>query len=175
MLDVQLPGASDCGPASAAMAVAFGSCGVHLPSKDHIRTQIGHPGATSLPELAAVIRSYGVMTLRAKDAPWGKADAWLASSRNIILLGIDYGTVNDLKPGLSSCRSFRGGHYVVARFTRPVRGTLRVKVYDPLADGRRPGIPSGPQLWPLWLIRTAAAAYAGQRGTWSGLIVSRPK
>lgn len=55
------------------------------------------------------------------------------------------GTQFDGSPG------FRGYHQVI------LSGG---KVYDPLADGRRPGIPAGPQRWPKDLLRRAAGRYA---------------
>jgi hypothetical protein len=56
-----------------------------------------------------------------------------------IILGVDYGAVNDLMPGLSGSSSFRGGHYVVLWGLED--GWTRLG--DPLHDGRRPGIPRG--------------------------------
>lgn len=55
------------------------------------------------------------------------------------------GTQWDGSPG------FRGYHQVI------LSGG---KVIDPLADGRRPGIPEGPQRWPKDLLRRAAGKYA---------------
>jgi hypothetical protein len=55
------------------------------------------------------------------------------------------GTPYDGSPG------FRGYHQVILSGGR---------VYDPLADGRRAGIPKGPQRWPKDLLRRAAGKYA---------------
>jgi hypothetical protein len=60
-----------------------------------------------------------------------------------VIVGIDYGRLNDLMPRLSGSTTFRGGHYVVLWGYEAQGGVAWTRLGDPLHDGRRPGIPRG--------------------------------
>ena len=59
---------------------------------------------------------------------------------------------------LDSCPGYGGGHSVYVNEFRSAYGFL---VGDPLADGRRRGIPKGWKWWPASVVREAAQAFPG--------------
>ena len=69
----------------------------------------------------------------------------LQEGRALIVL-IDYGRLNDLMPRLSGSPTYRGLHFVtLVGHGEDAHGTDWTYLYDPLHDGRRPGIPRGVQ------------------------------
>lgn len=60
-----------------------------------------------------------------------------------VVVGIDYGRLNDLMPRLSGSPAFRGQHFVCLQGHERTRGSAWTHLGDPLHDGRRPGIPRG--------------------------------
>ena len=91
-------------------------------------------------------------------------DAWTMGARSdrALLFSISYSavapTVYDGSPG------FYGNHAVVLH---------RGLVYDPLADGRYPGIPEGPDKWPKDLLRRAAGRYASLGAGRAAVIIGK--
>lgn len=82
---------------------------------------------------------------------------------------IDYGKWNQLV-GQTGDPGFTEGHSIGVRGQRTFRGKVQWKVYDPLEDHRRPGIPQGPR----WIARDkvvkAAEAFARANGRcWVGV------
>jgi hypothetical protein len=129
-----------------------------LPTPSEIRNQVSpHAcGGTSLNENgAAVAHLYAVtMTIR-YNIPWESFRSLIISGRGAVV-PILYRILParfDASPG------FNGNHAIFVNERRASDGAYLV--YDPLADGRRAGIPKGPQWWPGSLLRDAAYAYPG--------------
>jgi hypothetical protein len=81
-----------------------------------------------------------------------------------ICLWINYGWVNDNVPRLSGDKAFRGTHCVGLLGIRDDDTVgWQIKVFDPLYDGRRAGIPKGPQWWSTTDLKKAAAAVTGAK------------
>lgn len=157
---------SNCGPASQAMASDRWREG-RDPDNHHgwpprpaeVRNFISpHScGGTSLQDNdAASTHLYEAPMAVRYGVPWSTFRSLIISGRGAVLQ-IDYGVVSptrfDASPG------FTGLHAVYVNERRSSDGAFLV--YDPLADGRRKGIPRGPQWWPADLVRRAALAFPG--------------
>lgn len=157
---------SNCGPASQAMAAQRHREGVDPlnhhgwpPMPSEIRNYISptHCGGTSLQEndgaathlyLADMNVRYGV--------PWSTFQSLIISGRGAIVQ-IWYGVISPTK--FDASPGFTGAHAIYVNERRASDGAYLV--YDPLADGRRAGIPKGPQWWPGSLLQKAAYAMPG--------------
>lgn len=62
-----------------------------------------------------------------------------------LFVGIDYDRLNRLMPRLSGSRTYRKGHAIGLRGFKWDGRYVWTLLYDPLHDGRRPGIPRGIQ------------------------------
>ena len=146
----------NCNSTCTAMLVAFETGNAKKPSGGDVRACTknadGSPdvlgGTRPSQNVDAAKRCWGVdLDYRLMDFE----QAWTLSNRTdtAISISISYavisGTPFDGSPG------FRGLHQIVRS------GGL---VSDPLADGRRPGIPKGPRAWPKELLKRAAGKYA---------------
>ena len=178
----QISGASDCGPATAAMTVDFATGGRIRPSLLEIRRRMGVPhGPTTVHDQEQAVESYDREAVHVGLRPvhlaphlrgdWHDCHAVMVAQTRWLGLVLDYETINDDPVGrrLSGDKNFMGLHFLGA-FGHRVdgRGIQRVRIYDPLADGRRPGIPEGVRWWPVELVRRAMADAAGPgRATWT--------
>jgi hypothetical protein len=171
----------DCWVRSVSMAIDFATKGAQVPSVDAIRNRANNPsggGNTADQERAA--ESYDtpgetgqrqpVKYDRKVGAPWGDFTGPLQNGDKAVVLSIDYGIVNDKKPGLSGDPGFDGNHSVMFLGSREGGDGIELKAYDSLYDGRRSGIPNGPQWWPQWLAKDAAAAFAGSGKATGGVV-----
>jgi hypothetical protein len=184
----QLNGSStageDCWVRSVSMAIDFATRGATVPSVDAIRNRAGvKSGSGNTADQEKAAESYNtpdetggrdpVKYERHVADPWADqpVDA-MKNAEKVVVLSIDYGVVNEQKPQLSGDPGFNGNHSVMFGATRTngETGNLEVKAFDSLYDGRRSGIPNGPQWWPVWLAREAAEAFAGA-GKWTGGII----
>lgn len=155
---------SNCGPASHAMAADRHRRGVDprtphgwLPTPAEIRNYIGPCGGTSLQDNdAAVTHMYLVNMDVRYDVPWTTFRSFIIAGRGAVVQ-IDYGVIAPTKYDASP--GFTGNHAVYVNERRSSDGAYLV--YDPLADGRRKGIPKGPQWWPATLLQKAAYAMPG--------------
>lgn len=150
-------GGLNCNCACGAMLVALETGGAKRPTASEFRSRTrnddGTPDVTGGTHPSQIVecaqRAYGV-TLDQRVMPF--EDAWKLGQRSDVgvSVSISYaviaGTRFDSSPG------FTGFHQVV------LSGG---KVFDPLADGRRAGIPTGPEAWPKDLLRRAAGKYSG--------------
>jgi hypothetical protein len=162
----------NCGPASQAMAAQRHRKGIDPknvhgwpPMPAEIRNQVSpHScGATNMNELdVAAMHLYGVDMLVRYGIPWASFQSLIISGRGAIVQ-ISYSVIHGTK--YDACPTFRGNHGIYVNERRASDGAFLV--YDPLADGRRAGIPKGPQWWPASLLK--AAAYA-MPGTAAGLV-----
>jgi len=162
----------NCGPASQAMAAQRHRKGVDPrnshgwpPMPPEIRNRISPYGCsnTNLSQLdAAALHLYGVDMLVRYGISWSSFQSLIISGRGAIVQ-ISYRVIAPTK--FDASPGFYGNHGVYVNERRASDGAYLV--YDPLADGRRAGIPKGPQWWPASLLK--AAAYA-MPGTASGTV-----
>jgi len=157
---------TNCNCASHAMAVMRHRLGMD-PHNEHgwpsspaeIRNRLGACGGTNLPENdLAVQHLYGVNMDVRYNVPMATFRSLIISGRGAVVpiwYGIIAPTKYDASPG------FTGGHGIYVNERRASDGAYYV--YDPLADGRRKGIPKGPQWWPASLLQRAAETYPGTR------------
>jgi hypothetical protein len=156
----------NCGPACQAMAADRHRKGVdpktpHAwpPMPAEIRNFISpHTcAATSLTvNDAAATHMYATNMLVRYGIPWTTFRSLIISGRGAIVqisYSVIHGTKVDASPG------FMGNHAIFVNERRGSDGAFYV--YDPLADGRRPGIPKGPQWWAATLLQRAAYAMPG--------------
>lgn len=162
-------GWSNCFCTCTAMQIAFETGNQKRPTGADVRFCCHNAdgtrdvlGGTNAPEnVAAAQRCWGV-TLDYRYMAF--EDFWRLSTRPDYALSVSIsyavisGTPFDGSPG------FRGNHQVLRS------GGL---VYDPLADGRRAGIPSGPQAWPKALLLRAAGRYASVGEGRAAVVVAR--
>lgn len=173
---------SDCALACAKMAIRFGTCNHVSPSIETIRKQAGldkpdpppDDFSTTATEYARAVNAFddeaqakGFVGLNAgvheRQDTSGLWDVVQEAKKWVTVL-IDYGVVNDLEPKKSGDKNFRGSHAVGVFGFKPKaqssNGRHKVKVFDPLADGRASNIPSGPQWWDWTTLEQAADHYA---------------
>jgi hypothetical protein len=143
----------NCGPASSAMHLDRDTRGAETSTGAHVRNLTGDKsGGTNLAQDdAALLKGWPPidhMDVRPK-LPWSEAMAHLDRGQGFSL-SLSYapfsGTEWDGAPG------FRKNHRVFVN----ERSAGELLVYDPLADGRRVGIPQGPDWIPEDLVRRAA-------------------
>jgi hypothetical protein len=129
-----------------------------LPKPAEIRAFIGGScGGTTLEQNdRAATHMYATDMLVRYDVPWTTFRSLIIAGRGAVLQ-IDYGVIAptrfDASPG------FTGNHAIYVNERRSSDGAFLV--YDPLADGRRSGIPKGPQWWPASLLQRAACTMPG--------------
>lgn len=157
---------TNCGCACHAMAALRDRKGIDPrnahgwpPTPTEIRVQIDGRfacGGTSLDEnKAAVAHLYGVTMALRYNIPFNSFASLIISGRGAVV-PIRYAVIAPTK--FDASPGFTGNHGVFVNERNPAGYFL---VYDPLADGRRAGIPKGPQWWPGTLLRAAAEAYPG--------------
>ncbi len=114
-------------------------------------------GGTSLQENdAAATHLYLTDMLVRYGVPWATYQSLVISGRGA-LTQISYSVIAPTK--FDGSPGFTGAHAVYVNERRSTDGAFLV--YDPLADGRRAGIPQGPNWWPASLLRAAAYAMPG--------------
>ena len=193
-LDGSVSEAFDCGVAACVMALDDASYGRIRPSTEALRKRMGNDrDATNPDQWKAAIDSYAdrftALGLRpprtAVVRGKGHDELWhlLHDKRRRVLAALHYGTVASEKRSLWASRSFRGNHAVYLRAATVVDEGRRVPAYDPLADGRFKGCPSGRRLWPFWLVKAATGNVRDAKGRrlypgedrWIGLVVSKAR
>jgi hypothetical protein len=156
---------SNCGPASHAMAADRHRKGVDpktphgwLPTPSEIRNYMtpNSCGGTNLQQNDAACTHMYLVNMDVRyGVPWTTFRSAIISGRGAVVQ-ILYSKVParfDGSPG------FGGNHAVFVNERRSSDGAYLV--YDPLADGRRAGIPKGPQWWPASVLQAAAYAMPG--------------
>jgi hypothetical protein len=141
--------------------VLFGVTPIASPPSDSI-----HPGRA-----ASAARGHDELSQLLRD------------QRRRVIAALHFGTVASEKRSLWASRSFRGNHAVYLRAATVVDEARKVPAYDPLADGRFAGCPSGRRLWPFWLVRAATGNVRDGKGRrlypgedrWIGLVVSKAR
>lgn len=183
-LDGSPTAGEDCGVRALSMGIDYATYGALRPAVKELRRRMGvYTGATKMSNLNSAIETYddsemkphGYTGLKMYDryaAPFDDAVATPLANGHYVIVQVDYEVVNKVAPRLSGDPNFQGNHSVGFRGTRiNARGVRQYKAFDPLCDGRREGIPKGPQWWPENLLREAAAAFAGRDKATSGRIM----
>jgi len=157
---------SNCNCASHAMAADRHRKGVDpknshgwLPMPAEIRNRISPSscGGTSLNQNDSACQYlYSVDMAVRYNVPWATFRSLLISGRGAVV-SIKYSVIAPTK--YDGSPGFYGNHAI---FVNEYRASdNKYLVYDPLADGRRTGIPKGPNWWPAKLLRDAGYAYPG--------------
>ncbi len=155
-------GSVSCTPYSGAMAGDRATLGKTVPKGCTVRHQTGDTqGGTTLTQVANVLDKYYNISLpRAYYISISEMEDLSLEGRGIVLDG-GYGPVRDSPQ--SASETFSGNHAIFLNEYDPAG--RRWFVYDPLADGRRPGIAKGPDWWPESLVRKFAAALVVNPGS----------
>lgn len=170
-LDGSLNAGDNCGPASVAMALRWATAHEIMPTPSAVRAAMKDPtGGTYMSDHRLAWDTYR----ERNDGTWDlKPMRYFAAGDFTDLLtalgngkgatiAIDYSKVPQT---LKGDPLFNGLHSVFLAATRERAGMTEVKVFDPLNDGRRPGIPGpGPIWYPKLVLRNAAAAVVGEPG-----------
>ncbi len=162
-------GWSNCNCTCTAMMIAFETGGTKRPTAADVRACCLNAngnrdvlgGTTPSQNIAAAQRCFGV-TLDGRLMAF--EDAWKLGQRDDyeMSFSISYAVISGTK--FDGSPGFRGNHQVL------LTGGL---VYDPLADGRRAGIPTSPDRWPHDLLQRAAGKYASTGEGRAAVIVAR--
>lgn len=157
---------TNCGCASAAMAAHRHRKGVD-PRNEHgwppkppeVRNRIiavyhDYDGTTLNENDEAVTHLYLANLDVRYNVPWTSFRSLIISGRGAIVC-TRYSVIAPTR--FDACPGFTGNHAVYVNERRSSDGAFLV--YDPLADGRRSGIPQGPQWWPADLLKRACDAY----------------
>jgi len=167
-------GASDCGVVTTIFAIDYASGGHIRPTPAEIRKRMGIPsGPTKLSDQAAAMATYakeakklGLRPLTMEKLlarPWKEVREAIATG-DWVNVQLDYAVVDTAIPALSGQKGYEGHHSVSVHGVRERDGRTEVRVFDPLANGRFPDIPRGPQWWPLAVVRDAAMSFAAEAG-----------
>lgn len=167
----------DCGVVATAMALDFITCGQVDKDVRQIRNAMGvKTGPTRTIEQEAALRTFALSDERLRKirergqrppkvqrrvlVPFEEARDALEAGKALVI-SIGYRVVNRRRPGLSGDRAFQGCHSIFADGIRDdPKGGRSWRIFDPLynvpGEPWRP-VPTGPQWWPEWLVRRAAA------------------
>ena len=150
-------GSMDCGPATVRMGIRQLTRGELDPSIEDIRARMGKPGPvpTSTADALRAVNSYNAPEMgpldrrplnyqRLTGAMFEPLLRDAVKGGAFVQVAIDYGTFNRLM-GRTGDPNFRGGHSVGIHGWDRRGGRTVWQLFDPLDDGRRTGIPSGPR------------------------------
>lgn len=163
----------DCGPRTVSMAVDAITHGQVVPGIPEIRQRMGVPGnqTSNVYDAQKGVESYDHIPGRrrltyriAQDAATVK-DAVRAGRP--VHLSIDYGAFND--SGKTGDPNFTGGHSVLVVGQRVRDGEVQWRLFDPLDDARRRGIPQGPRFVDRERLMDAARSF-GKGSIYAGII-----
>jgi hypothetical protein len=149
----------NCAAASGAMLVDQGSLRLKNPSPDAFRKATGDfVGGLEVSQVASTCEKYGV-PVHAYDwtdnLTWDQLTTFIKRGQFAVVAG-DYET---LPYALKGDKNFTGDHSVLFG---EIVGT-KIRVGDPLNDGRRPNIPKGYIWWPLSEARQYVMKYTQNR------------
>lgn len=152
-------GSRDCGVRVTQMGVYAASCGYLRPDIPDLRRRMGRPGPqqTNTTNAQQCAQSYGLRYWRKSNVESVKK---AVSKGAFVQLAIDYGVLND-RLGRTGDPNFRGGHSVGVMGEKKVGSNVMWRLFDPLDDGRRAGIPKGPR----WVKRSDLVAALKAFGT----------
>lgn len=163
-------GASNCGAAAEAARDIAERLGQRppqgspwYPTGQAIRAATGDRSGGLMPSQtqAATRRIYNIVTPAVRIEPWTHVLELLWAHRTVDIL-IRYAPIDDV---LSGSPGFRGNHRgTLSGIRRLDNGRIQVRWADPLYDGRRLGIPRGPQWIDADIMRRAAGGLELQVG-----------
>ena len=197
-LEAQLDGSKtesvDCGVASTVMGIEYTSAGKVRPTTERVRAKMDSQGPTNPWDWQGAIRSFkeaarkaGLKPLRssiADGAEFDRLKMLLFDKKRPVIVALDYGTIARRSPRLWSSTSFKDAHAVLLRVGKERGGTLKVKVFDPLADGRTVAgktMVNGPRWWEWDVVKDAlgnvrdadGSLIFPKRDRWLGLVLWR--
>lgn len=169
----------NCGPASVASALRWSTRHAVAPTPSLVRKRMKDPvGGTNPADLhlgfdsfaeAASMAGYVLPPMRYRRASeYARLLDHLRMGRGACI-AVSYAAV---PVELSGDPRYTGFHSIFAAGIFRRGGREVVKVFDPLCDGRREGIPGpGRVWWPLPVLRKATAGYSGRGlATWNGVM-----
>lgn len=169
----------NCGPASVASALRWSTRHSIAPSPSLVRVRLEDPVGGTHPrqlrvawssfEKAALREGWQLPEMRYREHGEYSRLREILESGDAAVVAVDYSVV---PAGLSGDPSFKGLHSIFVSGIVERKGERVAKVYDPLCDGRRTGIPGpGPVYWPLPLLRKATGGYSDSigRATWNAV------
>lgn len=168
----------NCGPASLASALRWSTRHSVAPTPTVVRAKMRDTdGGTNPADMrtgwnafakVAERRGYKLAGMRYhRHAEWVRLRETLETGDGA-LVAVDYSVAGDL----SGDPDFLGLHAMFAAGIVEQNGERYARIFDPLCDGRRRGIPGpGPVLWPLALLREATGRYSDAAGkaTWNAV------
>ena len=151
-------GGQNCGAASGAMLVDQGTLGFKSPTPDQFRRKTGdYSGGLFIATVGRTLElEYGV-PVTVYDGMDGLTWAELSAMLRIGRFAVVNGDYDQVPYSLQASHTFKGLHSVVYHQFNSDR--TKVRVGDPLADGRRPGFPKGWQWWPVTVARNYVEKY----------------
>ena len=168
-------GSRDCGPRTWQMGIDFLTRGGKVPDIAELRRrgQVSGPQRTDVNDARLAVQSYdsirGRRPLRLYVKTYlGDVSAAVRAGK-YVLACIDYGVLND-RLARTGDPAFRDGHSVGLLGHRVMGGEVQWRLWDPLDDGRRAGIPEGPRWVDKADLVAAMEAFAGGSGRcWAGV------
>ncbi len=165
-----LLGWSNCAPTCTAMLINFANPTLHPQGADvrrNIVDEDGRPdtqgGTTPTQNVAAAKHGFGV-TLDYQILPIDQIWAMGSTDDTMLSLSISYAPVAPTK--YDGSPGFTGFHDVVL---------YKRQIFDPLADGRRPGIPLAPDPWPFDIVKRALEGYSHRVNRGCVIVAKAPK
>lgn len=172
-------GSRDCGPRTIQMALDAATRGELVPSIQEIRKRMGKPGpqTTNTFDADRCVESYGGSDMFKLDRRGLDYDRFTGSTFLPLLtdavragepiqLAIDYGRFNREMRRKTGDPAFDGGHSVLVHGWKRSGSGQQWYLFDPLDDGRRPGIPTGPR----WVPKDALISAWRSFGCFFGII-----
>lgn len=161
-------GSRDCGPRSVQMGIDYLTNKIVRIRDLRQRMTTPGPQVTNVFDAKRGVESY---RFRGRKPMTYTIRTILSEMRGAVAAGryvqvcIDYGKFNQL-PGRTGDPGFTGGHSIGVRGQRYCRRHKRVewRIYDPLDDHRRPGIPQGPRWVARSKVTKSAEAFANANG-----------
>jgi hypothetical protein len=171
---VKSDGSRDCGPRTVQMGMDARTEGELVPSVTLIRERMGRQGykTTSVRDAERAVdgwRSPGRRPVRYRVVESIEGVKSAVAMGRYVHACIDYGVFNRVV-GRTGDPSFTGGHSVGILGQRLNDGEVQWRLFDPLDDKRRDGIPQGPRWVSRSAIVDAMTVFAGGPGkAWAGV------
>ena len=145
----------NCDPTAAATLVDFVTCGRRTATGAQVRELTGDTaGGTTLRQVArAVAKGFGI-DFDVNTTRFTRVVEALDDGRGVSLCGSSVATHGT---PFQASETFTGNHqWALTDIRSRADGTREILVYDPLADGRRPGIDRAPSWIPVDVVREFA-------------------
>lgn len=175
-------GGEDCGPRSSCMGADWATEGALLTPIPEFRRRARRPaGDTNTEQLTNALRSYDtpketngrtdIQAFRKLRQPKSTLREAITDGKYVVVQ-MSYAVLQRIAPGWDACPTFHGMHSIGVMGQRVREGSVQWRVFDPLADGRRKGIPTGPDWWPRWVVEGVAEGFTKTDGTFSGVVIN---